>query len=139
MRRSKIEVFIHYVWATKNREPFLQDASIERRVHRCIHAQAEKWGCEVVALNGMPDHVHLLLQIPVTVTISHLAKQCKGVSSTFARAQLLGDAFDWQDGYAALGIGRRQIPLVVAYIEGQKQHHAAGTTHARWEECGEEV
>ncbi len=138
MRRSKIEVFIHYVWATKHREPFLQDPQIERRIYRCIQSEAEKLGCAVVALNGMQDHVHLLLQMPATVTISHIAKQTKGISSTFAREKLFGgDAFDWQEGYAALSVSPRQVAKIKEYVQNQKQHHAQNTIQPLWEECDE--
>ncbi len=138
MRRSKIEVVIHYVWATKNREPFLTDPQIERRIHRCISAQAQDLGCGVLALNGMPDHVHLVVQIPATLTLSQIAQKAKGVSSTLAREKLLeGDAFNWQDNYAALSVSPRHVPKIIEYVHNQKHHHADGTTNARWEECDE--
>ena len=58
-RKSKVEIYIHYVWATKNRAPSL-DPEIERAVHRCIASEAKSLGCDVIALNGTEDHVHLL-------------------------------------------------------------------------------
>jgi REP element-mobilizing transposase RayT len=138
MQRSKIEVFIHYVWATKNRHPYLEDPTIERRVHRCIQAQAAKLGCIVLDINGMPDHVHIILKMPSTTTIAFMAQKMKGVSSTFARDKLFdGDAFDWQEGYAALSVSPNQVQKVRHYVQNQKQHHAQGTTQTAWEDYDE--
>jgi REP element-mobilizing transposase RayT len=136
MQRSKIEVFIHYVWATKNREPFLKDPNIERRIHRCIRAQAEKLNCEVLAINGMPNHVHMLLKMPATVTLADIAQRCKGVSSTFAREKLFeGNAFDWQDNYGAISVSPRHVGVVTDYVLQQKQHHAENMIKDQWEHC----
>ena len=138
MRRSKVEVFIHYVWATQRREPFLQNPEIERLIHRSIQNEAQQLGCAVLALDGMPDHVHLLVKIPATLTLAHIAKQVKGNSSTFARKDLFdGDAFSWQEGYAAFSVTPNHVPKVKSYVQNQKHHHAEGTTVALWEECDE--
>lgn len=63
MRQSKIEIYLHFVWATLGRNPFIT-TEIEREIYRCIENEARQMGCEILALNGMPDHVHLLVKIP---------------------------------------------------------------------------
>jgi REP element-mobilizing transposase RayT len=100
MRRSKIVVCLHFIWAVKGREPLLTPA-LEERLYRCMTEEAEVCGVEVLALNGMPDHVHLAVKFPATITMSELMKRIKGVSSALAN-DLLGHTtrFRWQEGYA---------------------------------------
>ena len=63
MRQSKAEVYLHLAWATLGREPFLT-AEVERSVYRCIEKEAKCLKCEVLAIGGMPDHVHLCVKLP---------------------------------------------------------------------------
>ncbi|MDQ2686282.1 MAG: IS200/IS605 family transposase [Armatimonadota bacterium] len=79
-RRSKVETYYHIVWATRGREERLTP-EIERRVHRCVTGEVERLRCLVLALDGMPDHVHLVVRAPGNVCPAALAKQVKGVSS----------------------------------------------------------
>ena len=82
----------------------------------------------------MPDHVHLLVQIPTTVTAARLAQQVKGVSSTLARTQLRpGGFFGWQDGFGVFSVTHTDKERVCAYIQNQKQHHANDAVWLEWE------
>ena len=117
MRQSKTEVYLHLVWATLRREAFVT-AEIERAVYRCIASEAHRLGCAVLAIGGMPDHVHLCLKLPASVPVSKLMNQVKGVSSHFVHDQLSPDLpFQWQEGYAAFSVGRNQVKSVIAYVE----------------------
>ena len=137
-RRSKVELYFHLVWATRDRVPLLQPEQ-ERDVHRCIHHEAERLGCVVLAVNGMPDHVHLVVQAPSTLSVSRLAQAVKGVSSHFANELADFDgAFNWQQNYAAFSLSRSHLEKVVAYVKRQKEHHAAGKLWPEWEESDEE-
>ncbi len=138
MRQSKSEVYLHFVWATLKREAFMT-AAIERVVYRCIGSEAHRLGCTVLAIGGMPDHVHLCLKLPARLAVSHLMNQVKGVSSRFVHDRLSADLpFQWQEGYAAFSVGPNQVKAVTTYIENQKQHHLDNTLHSRWEETDEE-
>ena len=134
MQRSKVDVLVHFVWATRRREALLVPP-VEALVYGCIHSEAVKSGCDVVALGGMPDHVHLLARVPATVPIAHIMQQVKGVSSTVARGSVT--VFPgWQDNYAAVSVSPRDRSRVIAYIAAQKKHHAAGTVWSEAEETG---
>jgi putative transposase len=133
-RQSKAEIFLHLVWATRLREPRIT-GEWERTVHRCIEAEARRLGCVVLALNGMPDHLHLLVEIPTKLSAAELAQQVKGVSSRLLNEQLpLHDAFRWQEAYGAFSVSRSHLKRVIAYVETQKEHHQAGSVWAEWEE-----
>ncbi len=80
MRRNKLALYVHLVWATWDRLRLITP-SVERALHRVICQEVVKYGCEVVAINGIEDHVHLLVTLPTTVDIATVVKQAKGVSS----------------------------------------------------------
>ena len=141
MRRNKLVVFLHCVWATWDRLPLITP-DVERRLHRNIESEARQLGCDVLALNGMPDHVHVLVKFPSTLTIAELLKQMKGVSSNFANEELFKDKptpFKWQGGYAAFSVSRWDVDKIISYINRQKEHHAAADLWPEYEETYEEV
>ena len=138
MRQSKAEIYFHFVWATKQRLPTLTP-EIEREVYRCIQGEAQTLGCDVLALNGMSDHVHLLVKSPTRLAPAKIMAQVKGVSSRFVHENLpQHGGLWWQEGYGVFSIGRNQRRAVIAYIENQKAHHTDNTVQADWEEVDEE-
>src|SRR5437868_14723842 len=133
MLRSKAEIYMHFVWSTWGREPLINEA-IERRLFRCIAAEAVKMGCKVLQLNGMPDHVHLFVKMPTTLSAAALAKQVKGASSTFGRNVLCkGEFFGWQDRYGAFSVSRWDVEMICDYIRNQKEHHASNSENVELE------
>jgi REP element-mobilizing transposase RayT len=138
MRRNKLALYIHLVWATWDRLPLITP-DIERRLHRNIESEARKQGCNVLAINGVQDHIHLLVSLPATVTIANLVKQVKGVSSHFVNETLKPAAqFKWQASYGAFTVSRWDVDRIVAYIQRQKEHHAADTLLQDYDEMFEE-
>jgi REP element-mobilizing transposase RayT len=127
MPRDTLAIYIHLVWATWDRLPLITPA-IERPLHRVIALEAQKMGCTVLALNSVPDHLHILVQMPSTVTAAELVKRLKGVSSHFVNDVLRpGLPFKWQGFYGALSVSRWDVERIVAYIQRQKEHHQAGS------------
>jgi REP element-mobilizing transposase RayT len=113
---------------------------IERRLHRNIESEAREMGCTVLALNGMPDHVHLVTSFPTTITIADLVKQVKGVSSHFVNETLKpASQFKWQGSYGAFTVSRWDLERVIEYVKHQKEHHATDELFPEWEEAFEEV
>ena len=126
-------MYLHFVWATYRRMPLVVE-EIERAVYACILEEARKAGCEVLAIGGMPDHVHVAVHAPATVAPAVLARQMKGVSSTLVRREVRpGDTFGWQDGYGVFSFSRSHRDRVVAYIRNQKRHHLEASTWGEWE------
>ncbi|WP_395094424.1 IS200/IS605 family transposase [Armatimonas sp.] len=128
---------LHVIWTTEQRWA-LVTPELERDVYRCISAEAEKLGCRVLAINGMPDHVHVVVYLSVTTSISNLLKQMKGASSSLAR-NIVGTEpfFQWADGYAVFSLSRVHRKNAIAYVERQKEHHANQTLRKAWEEASE--
>ena len=139
MRRNKLALYLHLVWATWDRLPLITP-EMERRLYRSIASEACDKGCKVLALNGMADHVHLVVSFPTTLTIADLVKQVKGVSSHFAN-EVLSPAtqFKWQGSYGAFTVSRWDLDKIIQYVKRQKEHHAANDLWPEWEDAFEEI
>lgn len=111
---------------------------IETPLHQYLSAKAQEIGCAVYAVNGMADHIHMVVSISPTCSVADTVKQLKGGSShhvnTFLRP---AGHFTWQTGYGSLTLGERQLKVAVAYVDNQKEHYQAQATNRWLEECGE--
>ena len=138
MRRNKLALYVHLVWATWDRLPLIKP-EVERRLLRNIESEAQEPGCTVLAINCTEDHVHVLLAIPTTISIADLVKQLKGVSSHFANDELeLEYQFKWQGSYGAFTVSRWDVDKIKQYVKRQKEHHAAGELMPEFEGTFEE-
>lgn len=143
MRRSKAEIYLHFVWATHNRA-FWLTPKLAPPVYNCIETVARRLSCTVLAIGGMPDHVHLVVMLPPKTTISLLAQQAKGASSKLATdldqggRDRNGCPFRWQEGYGVFSLSRLDLPKVVDYVENQARHHSGGKVWATLEKADQE-
>ena len=125
VRRNQIVLFVHIVWNTWDRLPLIR-LEFERRLYRFIAAVAQEMHCEVIAIGGIEDHIHILLSIPSTVAIAQLVKRMKGASSHFVNHEILPEGgFKWQGTYSAFSVSRWDVPKIVNYIQHQREHHQA--------------
>jgi len=129
---------VHLVWTTVKREPLITD-EIEGAVYRCIGAKLVELRCKVIAIGGIENHVHVLLELHSTVSVAELVKQLKGGSSHLANT-LAGPTrgFGWDDSYGAFTVGVRQLNKVKYYIDHQREHHRDGTVFAEFEQTTDE-
>ena len=123
--RSRIDVFIHFVWTTYRRESWLVP-ELETPIYRCLAQQVAHCGCRVWGIGGLADHVHLLVCMSAVTTCSQLMKQAKATSSAMARDLTNGNCLGWQDNYAAFSVSCSDLDAVSNYIRFQKERHAAG-------------
>ena len=120
------EVFYHFVWATRRREWFITDVA-ERELHRFIHGKCDARRVHVYALNGMPDHVHLVIGLPATLSVSDFAEAVKGTSAYYINhLPNQPSCLYWQPDYGLLTFAQNDLIRVVTYVENQKQPHATG-------------
>ena len=139
MLKNKLSVAVHFVWATWDRQPLITDA-IARDLYRYIEAVCSDDKCEVLAVGGMPDHVHLCVLLSNTVTLADLVRRVKGGSSRFVTKRLMpGTWFAWQGNYGAFSVSQSNIPKVIAYIQNRKEHHTFGTLYLNAEETNQTV
>ena len=139
MTRSKVRIFYHFVWATHKREWFLE-GEIEQKVHRLIQSLASEKNSNVLAVNGMPDHIHLVVKAPATLSASELMQHIKGVSSsTLRQGEFKHQAFGWQDGYGVFSLSQRDLKEIIAYVQNQKAHHNDRKIKPSLEDTNEEA
>jgi putative transposase len=127
MRHSLTYLYVHIVWSTWRRVPLIT-RELQPRIYGAIQHQASKLRCEVIAIGGIEDHVHVLLRYPPTVAISDLVRHMKGASSHLV-THVLGhrNAFKWQGAYGAFSLSKRGLPYVRDYVLNQEAHHRDGT------------
>ena len=128
MAHNHTRVFYHFIWATWDRTPLLTE-EVEARAYALVRGQCDAVNVEIHALGGVEDHVHLLVTLPCTLSISDFVKAVKGVSSRMLN-QIFGRpawSFKWQGYYGVHTVSPSHLPLITGYVEKQKQHHAAGT------------
>lgn len=123
MSSKKFSLYLHLVWATWDREMWITP-DIERTVYRIIVSQIHETGCRIMAINGMPDYVHIMIRLGTTISVSELVKKTKGVSSRLInQLSLIDDHFKWGYGYGAFTVSRWDTAKILSYIQNQKEHH----------------
>ena len=123
MPHSFNKIWIHAIWATKERMPLIQP-NIEQKTYQFISDQLREQGCPVRIINGMPDHIHSLFLLNPQKSIADVIKQIKGSSSHFINQNnLLDKKFAWQTGYASYSVSESVVEKVYQYIKNQKSHH----------------
>lgn len=133
LRAPFTQLYVHLVWSTWDRLPLITDV-IKRRLMTAIIAKCKQLGADVIAIELMPDHAHLLVRFPPTLAISLLAKEVKGSSSHFVNKELDPEAlFKWQGAYGAFTLRTRDVPAIKGYIANQQRHHADGDVVTAWE------
>lgn len=124
---SYIKVYVHYVWSTKNRFPFLND-SIRSQLFAHIRENAKTKNIYIDFINGYTDHVHVLVSLNDDLSIGRIAQLIKGESSHWInQLQLTTSKFEWQDEYLAIGVGDDKLNIVRNYIARQVEHHSKVT------------
>jgi putative transposase len=114
---------VHYVFSTKNRLPFIT-AAMKERLWAFMGGIARENHMKALRIGGMPDHMHLLIAMPSTLSIAKGIQLIKGASSAWVHATfpVMSD-FAWQEGYGAFSVSVSQLADTVAYIENQEEHH----------------
>ena len=120
---SFVKVWIHFVWATKNRAPLLTD-SIRPKVFQHIRDNAKIKEIHLDFIGGYTDHVHCLVSLGSGQQIENLVRLIKGESSHWInKNKLTRGKFGWQDEYFAVSVSPSLVPGVRRYIANQEEHH----------------
>jgi len=123
-----IKVYIHLVWSTKNRIPFLETPEIRKAMWQHIKENGKEKGIFIDFVNGYNDHCHCLISLGKEQTISKVVQLIKGESAFwFNNQKLILDKFEWQNEYFALSVSESVLERVRNYIKKQETHHAKET------------
>src|SRR5437773_2609677 len=124
MPQSLFVVYIHMVFSTKERRPFLRDHRIREKAHAYLGEVSKRLDCPPILAGGVEDHVHLLARFGRTITQAEWVKELKRVSNLWLKERGRDFAdFEWQGGYADFGVSRSNLEQVRQYIANQEEHH----------------
>lgn len=121
------QMYIQIVFAVKGRNSLIHP-SWENELHKYITGFIQNNGQKLLAINGMPDHIHILIGMKPSCCLSDLIREAKKSSSSFIKDKKLSPyAFQWQEGYGAFSYSHSNLNQVIAYIMNQKEHHKKRT------------
>jgi putative transposase len=120
---SFIRIWVHCVWTTSKRIPYLKDDVREKVIFHILDASRAK-NIYIDHINGFNEHLHALISLGSKQTISNVIQSIKGESSYWInKNKLTGLKFGWQDDYYAVSIGISQVETLREYIRNQVYHH----------------
>jgi len=124
MPQSHAQVWLHIVFSTKDRRPFLRDPSNREEMFRMLSHHVKENGCVSASVSGYTDHVHLLVGLSRTITIAKLVENIKTETSKWAKKSINhAQYFSWQSGYGAFSVSHSLRDAVDRYVRNQAEHH----------------
>ena len=123
MANTYTQIHIHAVFAVQNRL-FLITENWKERLYQYITGIIQNNGHKMLAINGMPDHLHILFGMRPVQSLSDLMQDIKGDSSKWINNnKLVPGRFSWQEGYGAFSYSKSDLKTVISYIMNQEAHH----------------
>jgi len=123
MANTYSQIYLHFVFSIKGRENLIEqkyNVELQKYITGLVQNRKQK----LLAINNMPDHVHLLVGFGTTMSIADFVEEIKALSSKFINEKgWVRWKFEWQRGYGVFSYSHSQIDQVVKYIANQQSHH----------------
>ena len=127
MANTYTQLYIHIVFAVKGRQSLIS-ANWKEEIYKYITGIITNKGQKLIAINGMPDHIHILIGLKPDKSISDLVREIKSNSSKFINdRKWINGKFEWQTGFGAFSYSHSQLTNVINYIQRQEEHHKTKT------------
>jgi len=127
MANTYTQIYIQFVFAVQNRKSFIQEVWKDE-LYKYITGIVQNNKHKLIAINGMPNHIHVFVGYKPHQLIPDLLQDIKGSSSGWINKKgFLKSRFNWQEGYGAFSYSQSHIDRVVKYIINQEQHHKKKT------------
>lgn len=127
MANTYTQIHLQFVFAVKYRDGLIH-ASFKEELYKYISGIIQNYNHKVLAINGMSDHIHILIGMRPTQSISDLMQDIKGSSSKWINEKkFLKVKFEWQEGYGAFSYSKSNVQTVINYIKNQETHHKTKT------------
>lgn len=127
MSNTYTQIHIHCIFAVKYRQALIT-SGWKDRLHKYITGIVQNHGHKMIAINAMPDHLHMFFGMRPNQSLSDLMRIVKGDSSEWINSnRITGTMFRWQEGYGAFSYEKKKIPVVADYIANQEIHHSNKT------------
>lgn len=121
------QIYIQIVFAVKYRDCFIAK-SWEDELYMYITGIITNKGQKLLAINGMPDHIHILIGMKPSCCLSDLVREIKKSSNEFIKEKKFSPfKFQWQEGFGAFSYSHSSLDNVISYINNQKDHHSRKT------------
>ncbi len=124
MANTYTQIYLHVVFAVEGRQNLISaehNDELQKYIAGIVSGQKGK----LIAINNLPDHVHVLIGLPPDLALSDLVRDVKAGSSAFIkRKRWVAGRFSWQEGFGAFSYSRSQLDTVIRYIQSQQKHHA---------------
>jgi REP element-mobilizing transposase RayT len=128
MPQSLALIYVHLVFSTKERRPFLQDPAFRSRAHAYLAGICENQQCPALSVGGVEDHVHVLCRLSKIIEVATLVRELKRDSSKWVKDENPRLAnFHWQNGYGAFSASPSHVDPLREYIANQVEHHRGET------------
>lgn len=128
------QIYIQIVFAVKYRQSLIH-ASWEEELYKYITGIVTNKGQKMLAINGMPDHIHIFIGMKPNCCLSDLVREIKKASNEFVKEKkFTGYKFQWQEGFGAFSYSHSSLDNVIRYIQNQKEHHRKKTFKEEYEE-----
>ncbi len=127
MANTYTQIHIQFVFAVKYRDGLIH-SSFKDELYQYIAGIIKHHNHRLLAINAMPDHIHIFIGMRPTQSISDLMQDIKGSSSKWINERkFLKVKFEWQGGYGAFSYSKSHVNRIINYIKNQEQHHARET------------
>ncbi len=127
MANTYTQIYIHIIFAVSGRQSLILKSRKEK-LFKYITGIVRNRNQNLIAINGMPDHIHLLIGFKPNIALSDFVRDVKAGSSGFINEKKwLQGKFNWQEGFGAFSHSRSEIDRVVRYIQNQEEHHLKKT------------
>ncbi|GAA0880207.1 IS200/IS605 family transposase [Algoriphagus jejuensis] len=121
------QIYIQLVFAVKGRQSLIQ-THWEEELYKYITGIVTHKGQKLLSINGMPDHIHILIGMKPTCCLSDLVREIKKSSNAWVEEKgFCPSKFQWQEGYGAFSYSHSSLDPVISYIQNQKDHHRKKT------------
>ena len=127
MGQSLVKNYLHLVFSTKHRQPLIHPP-VEAELHAYLGGICNRLECQCIKVGGYTDHIHILCMLSKKIALMKLVEEVKSHSSKWIKTRGTEYAsFYWQDGYGAFSVNPSEVDAVIAYIDGQHEHHKKRT------------
>jgi REP element-mobilizing transposase RayT len=123
MSQSLVQIYLHIIFSTKNREPFLTDKPFRDRTHAYLVGIWKNLDCRSLIVGGVENHVHILCRYSKTIELKDFLRDLKRDSSVWIKEQNSQlSNFYWQAGYGAFSVSPSHVDPLTNYIASQEEH-----------------
>jgi REP-associated tyrosine transposase len=123
MANTFSQIYIQTVFAVESRQSLIQP-EFKEDLYKYITGIVRNQGQKLIAINGMPDHVHILIGLKPAMALADLGREIKADSTNFINEEkFVRGRFNWQEGYGAFSYGHSQLNAIIRYIQNQEKHH----------------